>query len=81
MFILEVLIANGNRWPHNTDRVRYGPFHSRQGARNFFNSHKRGEFTTTNPQDPVFDPDHMVITDILANLNNPDEGVRWDYMC
>ena len=81
MFILEVLISNGNRWPHNTDRVRYGPFRSRNDARFFFNNHKRGEFTSTNPQDPVFDPDHMIITDVNANLNDPEDGVRWDYMC
>jgi hypothetical protein len=33
---LEVFYKNGGNWPHNMDRVQYGPFITRTDAMEFF---------------------------------------------
>lgn len=75
MFILEVLINSQRAWPHDVDRVKYGPFDTHEEAQRFFNQ------GVENPDmyGVRFRPEHKVITNLTAILNDPKAGLTWGY--
>ena len=79
MWILEVFIENGSAWPHNKDRVKYGPFATKEEAQIFFN---RGSDEFFGPiEGPKFDKNHCIIQNVMALMNDPSEGIHWGYSC